>query len=437
MLSAIKLWFINEKNLLKMSKFIILTISLLLITWVFDHQYPYLKVYIPKQLLLSVEVSVNFLSNISGVFLTISIFCFTTIVTVLNKYSSSISPRMLQSFIDKTGVLSLYGIFVSGFFYSVISILLLQDLNSDQNVIAGSFGIAYSIITMIGFIIFSKQVLENIKISNIIEEVYNECEKLINDEVELRTKAERYKDDKMAIKIPIVAEKTGYFFKIKSDDILKELDGIKAELTITKKIGEYTTKDESLGDLKIFSGKKLSNEQKEVLRGKISQLLVINIFNNSEEDYHRGLIYLTEIANMALSPGLNDPNTAITCINKISSLLGKLLSTANQFIILKENKDTKIIYQSYSVEDELYLVFSQIISYSGGDPLVTKAILQGIYMIYMMAGMSAKASVKSYFDSSYDLLTANFSHEVHLGKFKLIKKNIEEHISLKEENDLK
>lgn len=189
--------------------------------------------------------------------------------------------------------------------------------------------------------------------------------------------------------------------------------------------------------MKIFSGKKLSNEQKEVLRGKISQLLVINIFNNSEEDYHRGLISLTEIANMALSPGLNDPNTAITCINKISSLLGKLLSTANQFIILKEDKDTKIIYQSYSVEDELYLVFSQIISYSGSDPLVTKAILQGIYMIYMMAGMSAKASVKNYFDSSYELLTANFSHEVHLGKFKLIKKNIEEHISLKEENDLK
>lgn len=196
-----------------MSKFIILTISLLLITWIFDHQYPCLKVYIPKQLLLSVEVSVNFLSNISGVFLTISIFCFTTIVTVLNKYSSSISPRMLQSFIDKTGVLSLYGIFVSGFFYSVISILLLQDLNSDQNVIAGSFGIAYSIITMIGFIIFSKQVLENIKISNIIEEVYNECKKLINDEVELRTKAERYKDDKMAIKIPIVAEKNRLFFQ--------------------------------------------------------------------------------------------------------------------------------------------------------------------------------------------------------------------------------
>ena len=437
MLSNIKLWFLNQKNLLRMSKFILLTISLLLVTWIFDHQYPGLKAYIPKQLLLSVTVSVDFLSNISGVFLTISIFCFTTIVTVLNKYSSSISPRMLQSFIDKTGVLRLYGIFVSGFFYSVISILLLQDLNSDQNVVAGSFGIAYSIITMLGFIVFSKQVLDNIKISNIIEGVYHDCDKLIDEEVELRKNAEHYKDYESATEIPVVAQKTGYFFKINSDDILKNLNCIKSELTITKRIGEYVTEGESLGSIKIFESKKSDDERKEELREKISQFLVINIFNNREEYYHRGIVNLTEIANLALSPGINDPNTAIVCIQKISSLLGKLLSTSKQFIVLKENNNTKIIYQSYSVEDEMYLAFSQIISYSGGDPLVTKAVLEGIYMIYMMAGMSAKKGVKKYFDSSYSILTANFSNEVHLKRFEHIKKKIEEHTDLAEQSEIK
>ena len=437
MLSNIKLWFLNQKNLLRMSKFILLTVSLLLVTWIFDHQYPGLKVYMPKQLMLSVKVSVDFLSNISGVFLTISIFCFTTIVTVLNKYSSSISPRMLQSFIDKTGVLSLYGIFVSGFFYSVISILLLQDLDSDQNVVAGSFGIAYSIITMLGFIVFSKQVLDNIKISNIIEGIYNDCDKLIDEEAELRKNAEHYKDDESATEIPVVAQKTGYLFKIKSDDILKNLNCIKSELTITKRIGEYVIEGEVLGSLKIFGKKKSDDKIKEELREKISRFLVINIFNNREEDYHRGIVNLTEIANMALSPGINDPNTAIMCIQKISSLLGKLLSTAKQFIVLKEDNNTKIIYRSYSVEDEMYLAFSQIISYSGGDPLVTKAVLEGIYMIYMMAGMSAKEDVKNYFDSSYNILTDNFSSEVHLKRFERIKKKIQENTDLAEQSQIK
>ena len=430
MLAKIKLWFFNHKNFLRMSRFIILTVSLLLVTWIFDHQYIAIKSYIPKQILLSVEVSVDFLSNISGIFLTISTFCFTIIVTVLNKYSSSISPRMLQSFIDRTGVLGLYGIFVSGFFYSVISILLLQDIAPDQHVVAGSFGIAYSVIAMLSFIAFSRQVLDNLKVSNIIENIFNDCKKLIDKELELRKKAKHYEESDESTKLSIVAESSGYLFEIKSDDIFKKLNGIKAELVINKRIGEYTTKGESVGELNIFQRKLDDNDKKE-LKEKLSPLFIINAYNN-EEDYHRGIVNLSEIANMALSPGTNDPNTAIMCINKMSSLLGKLLSTGNHFVILKEDENVKIIYQSYSVKDELYLGFSQIISYSAGDPLVTKAILQGIYTIYTMADISAKKSIKSFFDDSYEILIENFTHEIHLDIFKRIKNNMEEHANLQE-----
>ena len=428
MLAKIKLWFFNHKNFLRMSKSIILTVSLLLVTWIFDHQYIAIKSYIPKQILLSAEVSVDFLSNISGIFLTISTFCFTIIVSVLNKYSSSISPRMLQSFIDRTGVLGLYGIFVSGFFYSVISILLLQDIAPDQHVVAGSFGIAYSIIAMLSFIAFSRQVLDNLQVSNIIENVFNNCEKLIDKEVELRKKAKHYEEGDESTKLSIVAENSGYLFEIKSDNIFKELNGIKAELVINKRIGEYTTKGESVGELNIFQCKLDDNDKKE-LKEKLSPLFIINAYSN-EEDYHRGIVNLSEIANMALSPGTNDPNTAIMCIDKMSSLLGKLLSTGNHFVILKEDENVKIIYQSYSVKDELYLGFSQIISYSAGDPLVTKAILQGIYIIYTMADISAKKSIKSFFDDSYEILIENFTHEIHLDIFKRIKNNMEEHVNL-------
>ncbi len=436
MVARIKLWLINEKNLLKMSKFVLLTISLLLLTWIFDNQFPELKDHVPNQLLLSVDVSMDFLSNISGVFLTISIFSFTTIVTVLNKYSSSVSPRMLQTFIDRTDVLGLFGIFISGFFYSVVSILLLQNVRADDHVMAGSFAIAYAIVAMIGFVVFAKQVLENIKISNIIEGVYTDCDALIDEEVALREKAERYEDDKDTKEFPVLATTTGYLFSIQTDAILKALDGIKAEFTIKKRIGEYTTEGESLGVLKLFGGKNLSKEEIEELIETLGGALVINVFKNIQDDYHHGLVNLTEIAAMALSPGINDPNTAVMCVNKISSLLGKLLSTANQFIVLKEDGDTKVIYQSYSVEDELYLAFSQIITYSGGDPLVTRSILQGLYLIYMMAGASAKAGVKNYFDSAYNLLMANFSHDVHLVRFEKIRKNMEERVSLKEERHL-
>lgn len=434
--AKIKLWFINEKNLFKMMKYVALTMALLLLTWLFDHGYPELKARVPDQLLLSADVTMDFLSNISGVFLTISIFSFTTIVTVLNKYSSSVSPRMLQTFIDRTDVLGLFGIFISGFFYSIISILLLQNVAAEDHVMAGSFAIAYAIVAMVGFVVFAKQVLENIKISNIIEGVYTDCDALIDGEVARRESAKRYEDDKDAKEFPVLATTTGYLYDIQTEAILKALDGIKAEFTIKKRIGEYATEGESVGVLKLFGGKNLSGDEIEDLIDVVGGAMVINVFKNIQDDYHHGLVILTEISVLALSPGTKDPNTAVACVNKISTLLGKLLSTANQFIVLKEDGDTKIIYQSYSVEDELYSVFSQIIFYSAGDPLVTRAILQGLYFIYMMAGASAKPGVKNYFDSSYDLLMTNFSHEVHLNRYEKIRMKMDERVDLKEEGHL-
>lgn len=434
--AKIKLRFINEKNLFKMAKYVALTISLLLLTWIFDHQYPALKAHVPNQLLLSVDASMDFLSNISGVFLTISIFSFTTIVTVLNKYSSSVSPRMLQTFIDRTDVLGLFGIFISGFFYSIISILLLQNVAADAHVMAGSFAIAYAIVAMIGFVVFAKQVLENIKISNIIEGVYADCDALIDGEVARREKAKRYEGNKDAEEFPVLASTTGYLYEIQAEAILRALDGIKAEFTVKKRIGEHTIEGEPMGVLKLFDGKDLEKDEVGKRIDAIAGAMVINAFKNIQDDYHHGLVILTEISVLALSPGTKDPNTAVACVNKISTLLGKLLSTANQFIVLKEDGDTKIIYQSYSVEDELYLVFSQIIAYSGGDPLVTRAILQGLYFIYMMAEANAKPGVKNYFDSSYDLLMVNFSHAVHLKKFEKIRMKMEERVDLKEEGYL-
>lgn len=436
MLSNINLWFINQKNFFKMSKFVILTISLLILTWVFDIKYPYLKTYIPEQMLLSSEVAVNFLSNISGVFLTISIFSFTTIITVLNYYSNSISPRMIQSFIDKTGVLSIFGIFVGGFLYSVLTILLLREIELEQKVMAGSIGIAYSIITMIGFIMFSKQVLDNIKISNIIEAEYDECEKLIDTEIEQRQKAYRYENDDCMVEIPILARKTGYIYEIKAANILEILKDQKAELVTAKRVGEYTIEGELLATLAIFDSSNIDQVQKKELAKEISQAIVINIFNNNEENYHKGLINLTEIANMALSPGTNDPNSAITCINKISFLLGKLLSADNHFIILDENEQSKIIYQNYSVEDELYFAFSQIIHYSSGDPLVTTAILQGLYTIYVMAGDQSKTKIRDFFNASYDLLIENFSDDIHISKFRHIREKIDQGVSHKQDTKL-
>ena len=47
-----------------------------------------------------------------------------------------------------------------------------------------------------------------------------------------------------------------------------------------------------------------------------------------------------------------------------------------------------------------------------------------------MADISAKKSIKSFFDDSYEILIENFTHKIHLDIFKRIKNNMEEHVNL-------
>ncbi|MDO5026916.1 MAG: DUF2254 family protein [Tissierellia bacterium] len=425
MIAKVKLWFINNKNLVKISTFTLLSMVLLFISWLLDHRLVYIKDSIPDIFLLPVDVSINFLSNLSGVFLTISIFALTTIITVINKYTSSFTPRMAQDFMDRADVLTILGIFVGGFFYSIISLFNLQNIDASLKVVSGTIGIIYSIVSMIGFVIFAQRILYNLKTSNVIENVYKECKKLIEVEIENRRNAKRYKEDRIVDQVEILALETGYLFEINYDGIMNLLDDFKGEFVIAKRIGEYIPEGACLANINFIEEKSFKKEELEELKEGIAKYFIINVYKNDQVDYHHEIIKITEMALMALSPGINDPNTAIICINKLSNLLGKLFSTGNQYVVVKENKEAKIIYQNYSVKEELYLVFSQIVACADGDPMVSIEILEGLYLIYMLAGMGAKSQVKEYFDSVYDILMEDFSHDIHKEKLKEIKENLE------------
>lgn len=101
MKAKITLWYNNHRNGINTTKFTFLSFVLLVVVWIVDIQYPDLNKAIPEFFLLTKDVSKSFLSNLSGVFLTVTTFTLTTILTVLTTYASNFTPRVVQKFIDK------------------------------------------------------------------------------------------------------------------------------------------------------------------------------------------------------------------------------------------------------------------------------------------------------------------------------------------------
>lgn len=403
MFNKIKLKYLNNRNFIRIIRYSLISILLLILSWLIDYKYPFLKNNFPSILLLSQEVSSSFLSTLSGTFLTVTTFTFTTILTVIGKYSGSFTPRIVQDFIDKPNVLSLVGVYVGGFFYTVLALFMVQNIERDDPLLCGTIAIFYAVAAMVSFILFVRRVLKDIKVSNVIENVYQNAYKLIEDESKRRKESERFKEDDGAYEIKIYANETGFIYEIDSSALLNKLKDIKCELVIEKKIGQYVSKGMYIGKIYLFKNPKLEGEDKDEFLNELSSYILINVSKNDFKDYHHEVTNLTEIAMMALSPGVNDPNTAIECIRKIAVLLGKLFSTENSYVVLKENENCKIIYIGYTVKEELYNSFSQIIFYGKEDPMVARAILGGIYLIYTLADVSVKKDVKDFIDYVYKI----------------------------------
>ncbi|MDO5037790.1 MAG: DUF2254 family protein [Tissierellia bacterium] len=403
MFNKIKIGLLNHRNIIRIVKYILISVVLLWVSWFFDYRSPQLKKALPKILLLSPEVTSSFLSNLSGTFLTVTTFTFTTILTVLGKYSDSFSPRIVQDFIDKPNVLSLVGIYIGGFFYTVLALFMVQNIDLEVPLVGGTLAVFYAIAAMISFILFVRRVLADIKLTSVVDNIYDKAYRLIQEEAKRRKASERFESEDCQDTIKIYANKTGFFYDIDSQGLLSQLKEVKGELVIDKKIGQYLSKGVYIAELRTFEKLDLAGEEKEDFLSKLASFLLVNDSKNDHQDYHHEITNLVEIALKALSPGINDPNSAIEAIQKLSLLLGQLFSTENFYVVLNESDQLKIIYNGYSVQEELTASFAQIIHYGKADPLVAKAILESLYMVYMISAESVKGHVKAYVDAVYKI----------------------------------
>lgn len=452
MIKNLKLVYENNRNIIRITGWTLVSLVLLFLTWLLDYKCPGFKDGLPNFLLLSSGVTSSFLSTLAGTFLTVTTFTFTTILTVLNKYSDSFTPRIVQDFIDKPHVLSLFGVFIGGFFYTVLSLFLVENASSDDTFISGTIAIFYAVLAMISFVLFVKRVLNDIKVSNVIENTYAHALKLIEAELDAEFPDELYAelsgetsedssgksdDDSSKKEYKIFASKSGYFYSISSDEIIKVLDGIDSDLVIRHRIGEFLLKDEHIASLYI---KPTSNDEHiaglhiedasnndagsfDEILDKVSDCLLINVRKNDTEDYHHEITNLVEIAMKGLSPGINDPNTAIESVRKIGILLGKLFSAKHFYRILNKTEDTRIIYTGYTAKEELHLSFNQILYYGKNDPLVSEAILKSIRMIYLVAGESMHSQIRDFFDYCYDLCSSAMDNEMYKERLNVVRDN--------------
>jgi uncharacterized membrane protein len=86
-----------------------------------------------------------------------------------------------------------------------------------------------------------------------------------------------------------------------------------------------------------------------------------------------------EIALKALSPGINDPHTAVHCLNIIGLLLRDLANIKKGYLVFKNEEDNGFVaYEAYDYEVLLYDAYNQIILYGQTDASIMITLMKSL-----------------------------------------------------------
>ncbi|WP_223702977.1 DUF2254 domain-containing protein [Sutcliffiella deserti] len=376
---------------------IILTTMVILVDTVFANL---VQGILPGILFTNVDLGATILSSIATAILTMTTISFSTIMVVLTTYSSQFSPRTLQDFMTEKSTLRVLGIFVGSFIYTVLTLLFMKDGLEGERVLSSGVGVILAIICVGYFVFFVHHVSRSIQVSQLIE-------RLMEEGLESVEKKKQNADKGMlqfvenepfsyTEKVSFSLHNTGYIQVIETTNLAKKAKKLNVFISFKKRIGDFVTDRTVIGEIYYLK------EKKEEL--DIASYVQIGEERTTLQDAEFALQKLTEVALRAISPGINDPNTANNCIRYMSRLLisfGEIDSDA--LLYLDEEKQQRIAIRQRTFEEILYTAFYQIRIYGKNDISVILAILECLILI----AEGSQSKIRRKINSMHDFLVGS------------------------------
>ncbi len=275
------------------------------------------------------------LGTIAGSMMTIAGVVFSMTLVALTLASSQFGPRLLRNFMSDTSNQVVLGTFVATFLYCLLVLRTVRHAEEDAFVphLSVTLGVLFAIVSMGVLIYFIHHVSVSIQADEIVSRVSAELiegiDRLFPEHVGRAapaTAADAAPADLPAAfereARPVAAIGDGYVQFIDADVLIRLAAGENLILRLEKRPGHYVSGGRTLA--LVWPGDRVD----EKLTAKVNEAIILGNQRTPAQDIEFALSQLVEIAVRALSPGVNDPFTAIRCVDRLGSALCRLAGRA-------------------------------------------------------------------------------------------------------------
>lgn len=323
------------------------------------------------------------LSAIASSIATITGVAFSITVVALALASTQYTSRVLRNFMRDRAIQGVLGVFVGSYIYCL---LVLRVISGGENAFVPSLAVLGGVvlaITAIGFFVFfihhiSASIQASEIAAAITRETINAIDRLFPDEEEPVESHEAISQASNALEWqPVPALSIGYIQSTNLDELFGFAVRHQTVLRMDRCIGEFVAPGIPL--VSLANGRAPDNE----MIADINRIYGIASYRTISQDPAFGFRQLVDISLKALSPGINDTTTAVTCIEHLGALLlhcsRKCMRPAHRY----EKGQLRVLALGPDFTDLLGLAFDQILESAAGN---TEIMLRMLAAVHLIAG---------------------------------------------------
>ncbi|RSL29555.1 DUF2254 domain-containing protein [Salibacterium salarium] len=351
-------------------------LSIILLSYVISLVPQSVYINAPSSLLITSATANSLYSGLITALLTMTSVSFSSVMVVLTTYATQFTPRALQDFMQSRITQHVLGVFTFGIIFTFINLLLVSPADTNH-LFLPIIMIAVAIACLAAFILFIYHSTKYVQVNHLIGKIRNDASYAIEEAYtlpHLTAYAEWNESFPEGESEVVRAHRSGYTQLLELENIVNWAVTHDVTLKSLIQVGDYIHKGEPV--FEYWPKDREPNIQ--VLR---TYLLVGNERSNAQ-DIEFSMQKLVDIAIRAISPSVNDPHTALNCINRLAALLAEIsIRHESHTYFVDQNDQLRFILYPKSFASYLHRSFFQIRMYGKDDISVIGGCIDALTVV--------------------------------------------------------
>ncbi|WP_440073537.1 DUF2254 domain-containing protein [Streptosporangium sp. OZ121] len=331
------------------------------------------------------EAARTVLSVIASSLITVTALTFSLTVVTLQLASSQYSPRLLRTFAQDRFVHITLALLLSTFTYAVTVLRTVRASLDDQSAFVPqlSVTVAYllALASVIGLVVFLAHLARQIRVESLLRSVHAEAEATMHRCTDAGGRP--VADVPATPATPATGTtllrsgSSGFLTSVDEAALLRAAVDADAVVVVDRLPGDWLTAGTPVAVAwALRSGTAvLDRETTTVLSERVAQAVQTGFERTAAQDIAFGLRQITDVVVKALSPGINDPTTAVHALGHASALLCEVADRDLGPILLRDDSGTvRVVVRRPDFPALLDLALTQPRRYGATDPDVLERL---------------------------------------------------------------